>query len=147
MKPGFDYTGLFSTFVCHDGNGKFLMARRGPKARDEYGKWEFGGGGIDFGESPEDTARRELAEEYGCTKIYAIRPLDPFSLVREQESLKTHWIGFPFLIQVDPADIRINEVGCIDKIGWFEIDHLPEPCLSGVKFIVESYRRYQQQSI
>ncbi len=142
MKPGFDYTGIFVAFLCHDGQGKFLMAKRGMKARDERGTWEFGGGGIAFGESPEAAVRRELLEEYACKTIHDIRPLQPFSLVREQDEQRTHWIGFPFAVHVDPSEIRINEPECIDSIDWFTLDNLPEPLHPGVRHAISVYKTH-----
>lgn len=140
MRPGFDYTGIFAVFLCHDGQGKFLMAKRGNQARDEQGKWEFGGGGIEFAESPEEAARRELMEEYNCRTIYDLRPLNSFSLVREQECRRTHWIGFPFAIHIDPSEVRINEPEHIDSIGWFTLDALPDPLHPGVHRVISAYR-------
>jgi len=140
MKPGFDYTGIFAVFLCHDGQGKFLMAKRGTRARDEQGMWEFGGGGIEFGESPEEAVRRELMEEYNCRTIHNITALQPFSLVREQNDQQTHWIGFPFAIQIDPSEVHINEPECVDSIGWFALDELPEPLHSGVHRVISAYK-------
>lgn len=117
------------------------MSKRGPKARDGHGAWDFGGGGIDFGESPEETVRRELLEEFGCQTIRSIQALPVLSIVREREGRKDHWIGFPFLIEVDPSEVRINEPGFIDEIGWFDIDQLPSPTLPGVAPIIEAIKR------
>lgn len=46
--------------------GRWLMLQRALEEGDENGgMWEFPGGGLDDGESPEDGARREFAEEVG----------------------------------------------------------------------------------
>ena len=46
-------------------DGRVLVARRGENAEHLPGAWEFPGGKIEDGETPEEAARRELAEETG----------------------------------------------------------------------------------
>jgi 8-oxo-dGTP diphosphatase len=48
--------------VLVDGTGRVLAARRGP-GREEAGRWEFPGGKIEPGESPQEALVRELREE------------------------------------------------------------------------------------
>ncbi|HXZ84552.1 MAG TPA: CoA pyrophosphatase [Myxococcota bacterium] len=43
----------------------FLITRRSSRLRDHPGQWALPGGRIDPGETPEETARRELCEELG----------------------------------------------------------------------------------
>lgn len=45
-------------------DGKILLTRR-PDDKRHPGMWEFPGGKVDPGESPEDALRRELLEELG----------------------------------------------------------------------------------
>ena len=68
MIKGVDYTGITICFICHDGEGNFLVNKRTENCRDEHGTWDFGGGGLKFGEKVEDGLKRELKEEY-CTDI------------------------------------------------------------------------------
>ncbi|MBI5621378.1 NUDIX hydrolase [Candidatus Falkowbacteria bacterium] len=64
MIMGQDCIGVCVIFLCHDGKGNFLMARRSANVRDEPNVWDFGGGGIEFNETIEDALRREIKEEY-----------------------------------------------------------------------------------
>lgn len=47
-----------------DGDGRVLLARR-PKGKAMAGFWEFPGGKLDEGETPEEALVRELREELG----------------------------------------------------------------------------------
>jgi len=50
-------------------DGKILIARRAP-GKNLAGKWEFPGGKVEDGESPEECLKRELEEEFGIrTKV------------------------------------------------------------------------------
>jgi 8-oxo-dGTP diphosphatase len=50
--------------VLLDGEGRILIAKR-PQGRSLAGLWEFPGGKVEQGESPEHALVRELAEELG----------------------------------------------------------------------------------
>ena len=67
-RKGVDYIGVSVIYFCHDGAGKFVMAKRSKNARDEQGRWDIGGGGLEFGEFVEDALCREVKEEY-CTDV------------------------------------------------------------------------------
>ncbi|MCQ0988983.1 8-oxo-dGTP diphosphatase MutT [Jiella marina] len=49
-----------------DADGRVLIAQR-PEGKAMAGLWEFPGGKIEAGETPEDALIRELAEELGVT--------------------------------------------------------------------------------
>jgi 8-oxo-dGTP diphosphatase len=55
---------LVAACVLRDGEGRILIARR-PPGRPLAGLWEFPGGKVERGESPEHALVRELAEELG----------------------------------------------------------------------------------
>jgi len=56
--------------------GEILLARRNePELVHAHNKWEFIGGGIEFGESPIEALKREVKEEAGVEiKIVRLLP-------------------------------------------------------------------------
>lgn len=58
-----------------DADGRVLIAQR-PQGKQLAGLWEFPGGKLEHGESPEDALVRELREELGIeTKVACLAPL------------------------------------------------------------------------
>src|SRR5690348_13277343 len=66
-----------------DGSGEtaFLLTRRAPKLRAHSGQWALPGGRCDPGETPGETALRELEEELGVTldPAHVLGPLDDYA--------------------------------------------------------------------
>ncbi len=131
LKKGIDYIGVNVVFWCHDGNGNILFSKRSQKCKDEQGRWECGGGSMEFGESFDDAVTRELMEEY-CTKPLKIDYVATQNMIRTHEGKKTHWMNNIHCALVDPKTVRIGEPDKIDEIGWFPIDALPTPLHSQI---------------
>ncbi|MFI7602006.1 NUDIX domain-containing protein [Actinoplanes sp. NPDC049681] len=119
-------------FVCHDGAGRILLARRSAGARDEPGTWDTGAGALEFGESFEQAVAREVGEEYG-TPPQEVAMLGVRNVVRED----SHWVALVFAVRVDPAAVRIGEPHKFDELGWFHPDALPAPAHSQLAATLE----------
>jgi 8-oxo-dGTP diphosphatase len=109
-------------FVCHDGAGRVLLARRAAGARDEPGRWDTGAGALEYGESFEDAVAREVAEEYRAS-AREIRLLGVRNVVRDS----SHWVALVFAVLVDPAHVAIGEPAKFDALGWYDPAAPPQP--------------------
>lgn len=126
MRKGIDHIGVSASFIIHDGKGKILLQKRGPKARDEQGAWDIGGGAIEFGETIEEAVSREVAEELSATPL-EMEFLTVYDAHRVHGEHKTHWIVVIYSVKVDPSTVKIGEPDKISEIGWFNKRSLPTP--------------------
>lgn len=139
LIPGLDYIGISVTFYCTDGK-RFLFHKRSENCRDEQGKWDVGGGQLAFGETPEEGVLREVKEEYGCDGEILGR-IPAITVLREQDGKTVHWLALPFIIRVDPKDVKNNEPHKITEIRWFTLDNLPSPLHSVLEKHIFNHER------
>ncbi len=125
-RRGIDHIGVTACFVVHDGKGNILLQKRSTGARDENGNWDTGGGGVEFGESIEDTICREVREEL-CTEVIDMQFLTVYDEFRKINDADTHWIAIIYSAQVDPDTVAIGEPHKVDELGWFTSHNLPSP--------------------
>jgi len=138
FKKGFDFIGVTVTFLCHDGKGNFVLAKRGANARDENGKWDTGGGALEFNDTVEQTLKQEIAQEY-CTDVIDFEFLGYRDVHRENQGRKTHWIALDFKVLVNPDKVKIGEPHKFDDIGWFTLDNMPENLHSQLPIALRLY--------
>ncbi len=139
MKKGEDFTGVTIVYFCHDGNGNFLMNKRSANCRDEHGCWDQGGGGLEFGDTVENTIRKEVQEEY-CTDVINFEFLGYRDIHRTHNDKNTHWVALDFKVLVDKEKARNGEPHKFDEIGWFQINNLPENLHSQLPKFIEKYK-------
>jgi 8-oxo-dGTP diphosphatase len=121
-------------FVCHDGHGRILLARRSAGARDEPGTWDCGAGALELGESFEEAVTREVTEEYTAEPL-GIEQLGVRNVVRDD-----HWVAIIFAVRLDPADVRLGEPHKFDELGWFAPGELPAPLHSQLQNTLALFR-------
>lgn len=91
---------LVAACALRDADGRVLIAQR-PTGKALAGKWEFPGGKVEIGETPEQTIVRELREELGiepcesCLQPFAFasHPYEAFHLVMPLFICR-RWDGF-----------------------------------------------------
>lgn len=126
MQKGIDYIGIAVAFLCHDGKGNVLMAKRSINARDEHDKWDIGARGIELGDTVQETLEKEIKEEY-CADIVGTDFLGYRTVFREHGGKKNHWIMFDFKVQVKPEMVKNGEPHKFDELKWFPINSMPKP--------------------
>ena len=139
MKQGTDYTGVCVVYFCHDGKGNHVRAKRNQNARDEKGRWDIGGGGVEFGDTIENTLRKEIKEEYDAD-VLDFEFLGFRDVHREHEGKKTHWIALDYKVLVDPKQVKLNEPHKFDDIKWFTLENVPENVHSQFPEFLRKYK-------
>lgn len=121
---------LVSACALIDADGRILMCQR-PEGKDHAGQWEFPGGKVETGETPERAVTRELYEELGvepcesCLQpftftsypyaefdlfmpLYLCRQWDGFARAREGQNIKWLWPDLIPKLDLVPADIELG---------------------------------------
>jgi 8-oxo-dGTP diphosphatase len=122
MQRGLDYIGVGVGAIVVNRDGKLFLARRGPQAKNERGRWEFPGGSVEFGEKLIDALQRELREEYGI-EIEVRDLLDVVDHILPDE--QQHWVSPTYICALKSGEPQILEPGKCSAIGWFEPDDVP----------------------
>ena len=117
------------------------MQKRNENTRDEHGRWDTGGGGLEYGQTVEGTLRKEIEEEY-CTDVIDYEFLGYRDVHREHNGSKTHWIALDFKVLVDCHKVKNGEPHKFDEIGWFSFDSLPDNLHSQ---LVNFFKPYQDR--
>jgi len=102
--------------------GKVLLGKR--KNSHGSGTWQFPGGHLEFKESIENCAQREVFEETGI-KIKNVRRGPYTNDIFEKE--QKHYITLFAISEYDSGILELREPEKCEKWDWFEWSKLPEP--------------------
>ncbi|MRR32235.1 NUDIX domain-containing protein [bacterium] len=136
MKRGVDYIGVGVGAILVDAQGRLFLAKRGEKAKNERGSWEFPGGSVEFGETLSEALKREMFEEYGI-KIEVGDLLDVVDHILPAEG--QHWVSPSYICRILSGEPRIFEPDKCAEIGWFSPDSVPSPLSEISKVNLQHY--------
>ena len=124
VVPG-DLTGFDGAVSGVAGGAAFLLCRRAAKLNRHSGQWALPGGRTDPGETPEDTARRELHEELGLD-------LGPDAVLGRLDDYVTRsgYVMAPVVLWAPDAAVLHpdpGEVAAVYRIGLHELQRPDSP--------------------
>lgn len=96
-------------------NGCVLIARRAPEEK-HAGGWEFPGGKVEYGESPEECLKREMYEEFGIETN--VNHLLTESVCRYPAGT-IRLLAYSTEIKAGDIKLRVH-----DKIEWVKVNEL-----------------------
>lgn len=113
------------------------------------GTWGLIGGKLKFGESFEETARRELFEE--ANLIVQVDDLLVINFANTVSSPKTHFLQIAVLVKKYSGELANNEPDKCDKLEFFAIDNLPgnlfPPTKSNINLFIKNQFYSQKENI
>jgi 8-oxo-dGTP diphosphatase len=124
--------------VVRDDEGRLLLARAAPSLTIG-GRWFLPGGGVQHGESPVDSVRREIEEESGLA--VTVGPLlDVLSDVRTlPDGVSLHTVRLIYRVDAWEGTLRPETEGTTDAVGWFAADELSSvPLAQYVETVVKT---------
>jgi 8-oxo-dGTP diphosphatase len=111
-------------------NGQVLLGQR--KGSHGAGKWGFVGGHLEFGETIETCASRELMEETGIKALSF--QLGPWTsdLIDEDK----HYVTLFVLVDQFEGEPRALEPHRCEKWEWFDWNALPSPLFTPIESLL-----------
>ena len=109
--------------VCRDEAGRLLLVRASPRLTVR-GHWFLPGGGVQHGEHPLDSLRREILEESGLT--VTLGPLlEVLSDVRGiPDDVSLHTVRIIYEVESWEGTLRPEANGTSDAVAWFTFDEV-----------------------
>lgn len=141
MRKGVDYIGVGTGAMIFNNEGLVFLAQRGPKAKNETGKWDFPGGSVEYGERCFDAIAREIKEEFGF-EIEIISLLDVVDHILREEN--QHWVSPTFIARHKSGEPKIMEPEKCTGIKWVRLEEveghaLTFPSLSDIRIYKEKF--------
>ena len=107
-------------------DGRVLLSRVAP-GNLGAGRWALPGGGLEFGEAPEDAVVREVEEETGLKASITGAPSihsDTGSWPFSGGEVRNHQVRFVYPMQIVGGTERAEVDGSTDAVGWFTPEEL-----------------------
>jgi 8-oxo-dGTP diphosphatase len=126
--------------VILEKSGKILLGKRHPdpdKASSAFrssGCWCLPGGKLDWGETFEEGALRELKEETGI----AGKDAEVIS-VHNCKNEHAHFVTVGLTVKEWEGEAQVMEPDEITEWGWFDLNDLPEPRYFPSFMVIDNY--------
>ena len=102
------------------------------------GKWELPGGTMYFGETPEDTLKRELKEELDLSEPSIGSLVNVFNIRTSYKTTKYQFVAIVYKCEADLSKAKISDEHTQSE--WIEFDQLEKyEMLDGYKESIETF--------
>lgn len=115
-------------------DGKVLLARR--RGSHGAGEYSFPGGHLEYMESFEKCARREIAEECGIS----VKNMRFQYVTSSTKYAPKHYVHFGFVADWGSGEPQTLEPDKAEGWGWYALDALPEPLFEFCRLSFDAYR-------
>ncbi len=127
--------------VCRDDEGRILLTRFYSDTNPDSGRWTMPGGGMEWGETAEQTALRELEEETGLSaRLGSVLGVFSRWFSAEEAALGEpgHVIGVVYKGTVVGGELRTQfDEGTTDAAAWFSLEEARSlPLVELVDFVL-----------
>ncbi len=112
-------------------NNKVLLGKR--KGTHGSGEWSFAGGHLEFGETVEACAKRELAEETGLHALSLYVGPWTNDLIEGDK----HYVTFFAFTHQFEGELMLLEPEKCEGWHWFEWDALPKPLFTPIQSLIK----------
>ena len=109
------------------------------KRKNAHGAGEYAsaGGHLEYGETFEETALREIREEMGDElQIKNLR----FLCITNLRKYQQHYIDIGLIADYVAGQPKLMEVDKVENWQWFDIDNLPKPLFASITNYIEAYK-------
>lgn len=113
--------------------GKILLGER--LSSHGAGTWAIPGGHLEFGETFEECARREVEEETGLTDI----EIKKLICVKNDRVYDKHFVTLGILAELKSGEPMVMEPGKAENWTWFDPGELPSKMFLPSKHVIESW--------
>lgn len=117
--------------VLVEHEGKFLLGKR--NKTNAFGKWIIPGGGVDFGETIQEAAIREIKEETNLDV-----ELTSFICHKEIINMPGNYHGVVFYHLAKPKHLNYKASEDVSEVGFFSIAEIKQmDILESVQWVLE----------
>ncbi len=135
MKSMIERPKIGIAVIVKHGNSVLLGRRKGAHGA---GTWAMPGGHLEFGESPEACAERELLEETGLKALSVKRGVWTNDIIDGSK----HYITLFMLVDRFEGKIETKEPEKCEKWEWCQWEQLPEPLFAPIVSLRKEHPRF-----
>lgn len=137
-RAGSEYPGVGVGIIIPNDNGQIVMTKRSGTSNNRLGFWDLPGGTVEFGDTLEDTVKKEALEETSLI----VKPLRCLG-VWEDDRIETgnqHWISFGYLAKHIAGKLKNNEPYKFSDVKYVNPDNLPKDTSRLAKDVMKKWK-------